>query len=87
MYVILAYDVAVERNAKVLKTARRFLTWVQNSLLEGELTPAQLKRLQHELERVIDARSDSVQIYVLPQASVARRVCLGVVKNEPSQFV
>lgn len=87
MYVILAYDVAAERNAKVLKTARRFLTWVQNSLLEGELTPAQLKRLQHELERVIDARSDSVQIYALPQASVARRVCLGVIKNEPSQFV
>jgi len=87
MYVILAYDVAVERNARVLKTARRYLTWIQNSLLEGELTSAQLKRLQHELERVIDARSDSVQIYVLPQASVAQRVCLGVVKNEPTQFV
>jgi CRISPR-associated protein Cas2 len=87
MYVILAYDVGVERNARVLRTVRRYLTWVQNSLLEGELTAAQLKRLQHELERVIDAGQDSVQVYVLPQASVARRVCLGVVKNEPSQFV
>ncbi|MCM8747884.1 CRISPR-associated endonuclease Cas2 [Thermomicrobiaceae bacterium CFH 74404] len=87
MYVILAYDVAVERNGRVLKTARRYLTWVQNSLLEGELSPAQLRRLQHELERAIDPQSDSVQIYVLPQASAARRVCLGVVKNEPSQFV
>ena len=87
MYVILAYDVAVERNARVLKIARRYLTWIQNSLLEGELSPAQLKRLQHELERAIDAEADSVQIYVLQQSSVMRRVCLGVVKNEPSQFV
>ncbi|MDW8005987.1 MAG: CRISPR-associated endonuclease Cas2 [Thermomicrobium sp.] len=55
--------------------------------MEGELTPAQLRRLQHELERVIDQEADSVQFYILPQASVAKRVTLGMVKNQPSQVI
>ncbi|ACM05402.1 CRISPR-associated endonuclease Cas2 [Thermomicrobium roseum] len=87
MYVIVAYDVGVERVARVLKICRRYLTWVQNSLLEGELTPAQLRRLQQELERTIDRENDSVQFYILPQASVAKRVTLGLVKNQPSQVI
>ncbi|MCS7294719.1 MAG: CRISPR-associated endonuclease Cas2 [Dehalococcoidia bacterium] len=87
MYVIVAYDVGVERVARVLKICRKYLTWVQNSLLEGELTPAQLRRLQQELDRVIDQQNDSVQFYVLPQASVAKRITLGVVKNAPSQLL
>ncbi|MCX7623186.1 MAG: CRISPR-associated endonuclease Cas2 [Thermomicrobium sp.] len=87
MYVIVAYDVGVERVARVLKVCRKYLTWVQNSLLEGELSPAQLRRLQQELERVIDSESDTVQFYILPQASVAKRVTLGIVKNEPSQLI
>ena len=32
MYVILVYDVAQERVAKVCKALRRRLTWVQNSV-------------------------------------------------------
>uniref|UniRef100_A0A7C5RTH6 CRISPR-associated endoribonuclease Cas2 n=1 Tax=Thermomicrobium roseum TaxID=500 RepID=A0A7C5RTH6_THERO len=87
MYVIVAYDVGVERVARVLKICRKYLTWVQNSLLEGELTPAQLRRLQQELERAIDQDTDTVQFYILPQASVAKRVTIGIVKNAPSQLV
>lgn len=87
MYVIVAYDVGVERVARVLKICRKYLTWVQNSLLEGELTPAQLRRLQQELERAIDQHTDTVQFYILPQASVAKRVTIGIVKNAPSQVV
>lgn len=87
MYVIVAYDVGVDRVARVLKICRRYLTWIQNSLLEGELTPAQLRRLQRELERTIDHEHDTVQFYILPQASVAKRVTLGTVKNEPSQLL
>ncbi len=87
MYVIVAYDVGVERVTRVLKICRKYLTWVQNSLLEGELTPAQLRRLQQELERAIDSQHDSVQFYILPQASVAKRVTLGLVKNEVSQLI
>ena len=52
MYVVLVYDVSVERVAKVLQVGRKYLTWVQNSVLEGELTPAQFARLKAELKKV-----------------------------------
>ena len=34
MFVILVYDVGEKRVAKVLKICRKYLTWVQNSVLE-----------------------------------------------------
>ncbi|HIQ01096.1 MAG TPA: CRISPR-associated endonuclease Cas2 [Anaerolineales bacterium] len=77
MYVILVYDVAVERVAKVLKVGRRYLTWVQNSVLEGELTGAQLERLKAELRDVMDEEEDSVLIYVLRSERWLERQELG----------
>jgi CRISPR-associated protein Cas2 len=49
MFVILVYDVNQKRVAKVLKIARKYLTWVQNSVLEGEISEANLKKLKKEL--------------------------------------
>ena len=45
MFVIMFYDVGEKRVNKVLKTARKYLTWIQNSVLEGDLTPATLEAL------------------------------------------
>lgn len=50
MFVIMAYDVNVGRVNRVLKIGRRYLNWVQNSLLEGELTAAQLARLKSDVK-------------------------------------
>ena len=60
MYVILVYDVNVERVAKVLKVGRKYLTWIQNSVLEGELTFSQFEKLKGEIRKVIDEDEDSV---------------------------
>lgn len=79
----MAYDVAVERVTKVLKVGRRYLTWVQNSVLEGELTGAQLERLKADLRAVIDESEDSVLFYVLRSAEWMERQSLGVRKGEP----
>ncbi len=54
MYVVMVYDVAVERVTKVLQVGRRYLTWVQNSVLEGELSPSQLARLKADLTKVVE---------------------------------
>ncbi|MEM2591949.1 MAG: CRISPR-associated endonuclease Cas2 [Thermofilaceae archaeon] len=54
MYVIMVYDVNVARVQKVLKTGRKYLTWVQNSVFEGELTEAKLARLQRDLQKIIN---------------------------------
>ncbi|MEJ5253508.1 MAG: CRISPR-associated endonuclease Cas2 [Armatimonadota bacterium] len=87
MYVVMVYDVAVERVARVLKIGRRYLTWVQNSVLEGELTPAQFARLKRDIEKVINADEDSVLFYTLRSAQDVRREQMGVKKGEPEWLV
>ncbi|HHW39890.1 MAG TPA: CRISPR-associated endonuclease Cas2 [Syntrophomonadaceae bacterium] len=81
MYVILVYDVNVSRVGKVLKTARRYLTWVQNSVLEGELTEATFRALRSDLARVIDTKEDSVLFYILGNEKYARRELMGIRKG------
>lgn len=81
MYVILVYDVSVSRVGKVLKTARRYLTWVQNSVLEGELTEAGFRALRRDLERIIDKDEDSVLFYVLGNERYAKRELMGIRKG------
>lgn len=81
MYVILVYDVNVSRVAKVLKAARRYLTWVQNSVLEGELTEATFRALRHELSRIIDPEEDSILFYILGNVKYTRRELLGIKKG------
>jgi len=87
MYVILVYDVKVERVAKVLKVARKYLTWVQNSVLEGELTWAQYERLKRELKEVMDTSEDSILFYRLRSTKWMEREQLGITKGEPEWIV
>ena len=87
VYVILVYDVNVKRVAKVLDIARRYLSWVQNSVLEGELTRAQLQRLRAELGDVIDQREDSVLFYVLRSTKGMQRIELGTPKADTGWIV
>jgi CRISPR-associated protein Cas2 len=65
MYLILVYDVASERVAKVCKMLRRRLTWVQNSVFEGEVSEADLKKIQLDLAQIISPGSDSVLFYCI----------------------
>jgi len=84
MYVIMVYDVNVQRVTKVLQIGRRYLTWVQNSVMEGSLTYAQYKRLRAEVRKVIDEAEDSVLFYTLRSEHDVRREMLGIVKGAPS---
>lgn len=77
MFVIMAYDVNVERVNKVLKIGRRYLSWVQNSLLEGELTAAQLERLKADLKKAIKEEEDSIVFYLLRREQYIERQLLG----------
>ncbi|MCL0036507.1 CRISPR-associated endonuclease Cas2 [Dehalococcoidia bacterium] len=77
MFVIMAYDVNVGRVNQVLKIGRRYLNWVQNSLLEGELTAAQLARLKSDVKKVIDEDEDSVVIYLSRRQQYLERQIMG----------
>ena len=65
MYLILVYDVSTERVGKVCRTLRRRLTWVQNSVFEGEVSEAEFKRIQSELSKILDGEHDSVLFYCI----------------------
>lgn len=87
MYVIMVYDVQVERVAKVLKVGRRYLSWVQNSVLEGALTRTQFQRLHAEVQRIINPEADSVLFYTLRSEKDIRRVQIGRAKGGPDFLV
>lgn len=82
----MVYDVGVERVARVLRVGRRYLTWVQNSVLEGEISPAQLARLKAELAKVIGP-TDAVRLYLFTGREVLEVETLGSSKGEPGQFL
>lgn len=81
VFVILVYDVGEKRVGKVLKRCRKYLHWVQNSVLEGELTPAQLEKLKIELSRIIQPEYDSVIIYRFRSLRYADREIMGLQKG------
>ena len=49
MYIICTYDVKSKNCPKFMKLLRRYLFHVQESVFEGELTPATYKKLTKEL--------------------------------------
>ncbi|MEM2943694.1 MAG: CRISPR-associated endonuclease Cas2 [Methanomassiliicoccales archaeon] len=81
MYVIMVYDIKVERVNKILRIARKYLTWIQNSVLEGEITDAKFERLKYELREAIDEAEDSVVFYLLRTTRYSSREIMGVQKG------
>jgi CRISPR-associated protein Cas2 len=78
MFVLMFYDVGEKRVAKVLKTARRYLTWIQNSVLEGELSPAQFESLKVDVKKILEDEYDSVLLYVWRTERYMTKDILGV---------
>ena len=68
MYVVLVYDISQNNNGQkrwshVFKICKKYLSHIQNSVFEGELTKVQLTKLRQELKPYIDKQEDSVIIF------------------------
>jgi CRISPR-associated protein Cas2 len=87
MFVIVVYDVNQKRVAKVLKTCRKYLYWVQNSVLEGEINESALIKLRAELERIIDKDEDSVIFYTFRTTKYSNRELMGIKKGGQDNFI
>jgi CRISPR-associated protein Cas2 len=87
MYIILVYDVEVKRVGKVCKYLRQHLTWVQNSVFEGELTKAQLARVISGLMGIIDEDKDSVLVYKMRALKWMNKEVIGVDKNPATNLL
>ena len=81
MFVILVYDFAEKRVGKALKIARKYLHWVQNSVLEGEISKANYVKLKLELERLMDPDEDSIIFYTFRTQKYSKREELGLKKG------
>jgi CRISPR-associated protein Cas2 len=87
MYIILVYDINVKRVGRMLKICRQYLNWVQNSVFEGETTPAKLKELKMRLKKIMKPEEDSVLIYKLAEQRLLEKEVLGQERNPTDQFL
>lgn len=87
MLVILVYDVGEKRVGKVLKTARKYLYWVQNSVLEGDINESSFKALKIELSNIIDHEYDSVIFYTFRTSKYSDRQIIGIEKGGQDNFL
>ena len=87
MYVILVYDIAEKRVNKVLKITRKYLNWVQNSVLEGELTKGKYAKLKQEISKIINDEEDSVILYTFENTKYTTRETMGKDKGNTDVFI
>lgn len=91
MYIILIYDIAqdnggakVSRN--IFKICKKYLTHVQKSVFEGEITPALLAKLRIELDKYIRDEEDSIIVFSSRQERWLEKEFWGVPDEKTSNF-
>ena len=82
LYIIIIYDISVERVNKVCQFLRRYLNWVQNSAFEGELSEGLVEEMKIGLNKLIKKTEDSVIIFSVSSKKWLKKEVLGVEKNE-----
>lgn len=87
MFIILTYDANTKRVGKLLKTCRKYLTWVQNSVFEGEISDANYAKLMIDLSKVMDKAEDSVIIYNLRTTKYYTREIVGKEKSDTGYII
>lgn len=87
MFLIMVYDINEKRVFKVLKTARRYLNWVQNSVLEGEINEAGFERLKVALGKIIKEEEDSITFYSFRTTKYMQKYTMGKIKAEPDEII
>ncbi|MCD6472597.1 CRISPR-associated endonuclease Cas2 [Candidatus Aerophobetes bacterium] len=87
MYLIMVYDINEKRVNKVLKIGRKYLNWMQNSVLEGEITRAKFIKLKNELKSITKKEEDSIIFYKLRTMRYFDRETMGVQKALNEQIL
>ncbi|SCG85870.1 CRISPR-associated endonuclease Cas2 [Methanobacterium congolense] len=80
MYVIIVYDINVDRVNKVKSFLRTHLHWIQNSVFEGEVTRSEFEEIKDGLKGIINKDEDSVILYTMRSEKALKRKVLGVEK-------
>ena len=86
MYIVMVYDLEADRTQKALKLGRRYLTHVQNSVLEGEISEGDLATLKNEVDDLLKS-GESTIIYELSSNTLLDRSVYGDDPTEDQRFL
>lgn len=91
MYIVLIYDIMmdeggarVQRNA--FKICKRYLTHIQKSVFEGNLTKLKLMELKKELDNYIRTDKDSFILFKSRDEKWLSKEFLGIIDDKTSNF-
>ncbi len=87
MYIVIVYDVNVDRVDRVRKFLKTHLNWVQNSVLEGNVTEAELRRIKSKLKEIVNTTDDSILIYEVSTEKYMKREEIGEVKGDTGKII
>ena len=92
MYVILVYDIVTDERGKkilpkVFKICKKYLTYIQNSVFEGNLSRANALALKKELDEYIRKDKDSVIMFHTREERWMAKEFLGLVDDKVSNFL
>lgn len=92
MYVILVYDIASDKNGakiwrKVYKECKKYLSHVQNSVFEGDISRANLISLNVRINSIIREDADSLIIFKSRNERWLDKVVFGKQQETLSEFI
>ncbi|MCJ7561095.1 CRISPR-associated endonuclease Cas2 [Candidatus Bathyarchaeota archaeon] len=87
MYVIVVYDIAVERINSVRQYLKQYLNWIQNSAFEGELKEGEVEKIKIGLKKLIKEEADSIIFYVTADKQWVTKTVLGIEKSEVTTII
>ena len=86
VYVVVVYDMEADRTHKMLKFLRRYLTHVQNSVLEGDVTEGDLKKIRSGVDEILNS-GESTIIYRVSSEKMVDRTVFGEDPASDDQFL
>ncbi|MEG2869291.1 MAG: CRISPR-associated endonuclease Cas2 [Terrisporobacter sp.] len=92
MYVILVYDIKSDEGgqkilSKTFKICKRYLSHIQNSVFEGELSNSQLVKLEYEIKDIIRPSKDSIIIFKSRSDRWLEKDMWGIKDDKTSNFI
>ncbi len=71
----------------MLKLCRKYLTWIQNSVFEGEISEVKLKELKLEAKEIMNEDEDSLIIFKSQSAKWLEKEIVGTERNSIDHFL
>ncbi len=91
MYIILMYDIVTDEGSarvsrNIFKICKKYLTHIQKSVFEGNLTELNLLKLKSELNNYIRKDKDSLLLFISRSERWLEKEFLGIIDNKTSNF-